>query len=73
MIKVSHGRCLLQHWLDKRDLSQTDFARKTGIDVRMVSHYCNNKRTMTIDALYAASVILEVRMDQIYEFKFGAE
>lgn len=72
MIKVSSGRCLLKHWLDKRELSQTDFALKSGIDVRMVSYYCNNKRKMTIEALYAASMVLDIPMEQLYEFRFGA-
>lgn len=71
MIKVSRGRCLLQHWLNVREMSQAAFSEKSGIDVRMVSYYCNGKRKMSIEALYAASVILEVDMDKLYEFKFG--
>lgn len=73
MIKVSHGRCLLQHFLNIREMSQTTFSERSGIDVRMVSHYCNGTRKMSIEALYAASIILEIPMDKLYEFKFGKQ
>ncbi|MFD1885561.1 helix-turn-helix domain-containing protein [Paenibacillus wenxiniae] len=71
MSRVSLGRCLLRDHLRSRKMSQAEFARRLDINKRMVSHYCNNEREMPLDVLYGASIILDIPMDQFYEFEFG--
>ncbi|CAJ1315880.1 helix-turn-helix domain-containing protein [Paenibacillus nuruki] len=70
MIKVSRGRCLLQHWLDRRDMSQAEFSRRTGIPRRMISFYCTNTKKMSLEAMYMASQILSVHMEDLYEWEY---
>ncbi|MFK0524720.1 helix-turn-helix transcriptional regulator [Paenibacillus illinoisensis] len=52
-------------------MSQADFSRKSGWSTRMISYYCNDERKMSVEALYVASVILNVPMDQFYEWDVG--
>ncbi|MEC0110375.1 helix-turn-helix transcriptional regulator [Paenibacillus taichungensis] len=68
MNKISLGRCLLQHWLDHRDMTQAEFARITGISPRMVSHYCNGTQKMTVEVLILSSLVLDVPMDKFYKY-----
>ena len=68
-MKISIRRCLLQHWLDFRGMKQVEFARRSGISPRMVSHYCNGKQKMTIEALILASVILDIPMEKFHEYE----
>jgi transcriptional regulator with XRE-family HTH domain len=67
--KISLGRCLLQHWLDHRQMSQAEFSRRTGVSVRMVSHYCTDKQKMTVEVLILASLVLDVPMEKFYEYE----
>lgn len=69
MKKISLGRCLLQHWLDHRDMTQAEFARRTGISARMVSYYCNSEQDMTVEVLILASLILDIPMEKFYEYE----
>lgn len=68
MVKVSRGRCLLQNWLDLRGMTQAEFARRSGWSERMVSYYCNSQKRMSPEALYSASIILDVPMERFYEW-----
>lgn len=67
-MNISIGRCLLQFWLDQRGMSQAEFARRSGISERMVSHYCSGKKKMTVRSLIIASLVLDVPMDRFYEY-----
>lgn len=69
MYKVSRGRCLLQPLLKTRKMTQTEFARRSGWSQRMVSFYCRNERKMSVEAMYVASLILEVDMAELYEWE----
>ncbi|MEC0239444.1 helix-turn-helix transcriptional regulator [Paenibacillus dokdonensis] len=69
----SRGRCLLQYWLDHRNITQADFARRIGWSPRMVSFWCKDERLMSVEAMYAASVILEIHMEQLYQWRISAE
>lgn len=68
MIKVSRGRCLLKPILKARKMTQTELAIRSGWSVRMISHYCNDEKKMSVEAMYAASLILEVDMSELYEW-----
>ncbi|WP_336774224.1 helix-turn-helix domain-containing protein [Paenibacillus sp. MMO-58] len=68
----SRGECLLQYWLDKRKLSQVEFGRRSGWSQRMISHWCNDERKMSVEAMYTAATILEIRMDQLYRWRLEA-
>lgn len=67
-MNISIRRCLLQHWLDYRNMTQAEFARRSGISPRMVSHYCKGNQKMTIEALIIASLILDVPMEKFHEY-----
>lgn len=68
----SRGECLLQYWLDKKDITQAEFARRTGWSARIISHWCNRERLMSVDAMYTAATILGIKMDQLYRWKLEA-
>ncbi|WP_074048666.1 helix-turn-helix transcriptional regulator [Paenibacillus ihumii] len=69
----SRGRCLLQYWLDHRGMSQAEFARRIGWSKRMVSYWCSDERLMSVEAMYTASVILEISMESLYQWRISAE
>lgn len=64
----SRGRCRLQEWLDKRGMTQADFARKSNLSERVVSYYCSAERRMSPEAMYTASKILNISMESLYEW-----
>lgn len=63
---VSRGRCLLQDLLDKADLTQAEYARRSGRSKRVISHFCNDERVMLPEDLYNASMVLGCRMEDVY-------
>ncbi|WP_082067339.1 helix-turn-helix domain-containing protein [Paenibacillus terrae] len=69
----SRGRCLLQYWLNERGISQTDLAERSGWSVRMVSYWCKTERMMSVDAMYTVSTILEVHMEDLYQWIITAD
>ncbi|MGG3504734.1 helix-turn-helix transcriptional regulator [Paenibacillus lautus] len=69
----SRGSCLLQYWLDNRNITQAEFARRTGWKPRMISHWCTNERLMSVEAMYTAAVILNVRMEDLYQWRISIE
>ncbi|MGG4035873.1 helix-turn-helix transcriptional regulator [Paenibacillus cisolokensis] len=69
----SRGRCLLQYWLDYRGISQAEFARRSGYSKRIVSHWCNDERKMSVEAMYTAAVILGIKMEQLYMWQITVE
>ncbi|MNC08735.1 helix-turn-helix protein [compost metagenome] len=73
MVKVSRGRSLLQNCLDLRKMSQAEFSRRSGWSVRMISYYCTGERRMSPEAMFAASSILEVPMESLYEWTLETE
>lgn len=68
-MKYSRGRCLLQYWLDARQMSQAEFSRRSGMSVRIISYYCTDERKMSVEALYTASQILNVPMENFYTWR----
>lgn len=69
----SRGRCLLQYWLDHNGISQAEFSRRSGWSQRMISHWCNNERLMSVEAMYTAAVLLGIRMDELYQWQISAD
>lgn len=67
-MRYSRGRCLLQYWLDHRQMTQAEFSRRSGWSVRMVSFYCTGERKMSVEAMYTASQILNVPMERLYSW-----
>ncbi|MDQ1233367.1 transcriptional regulator with XRE-family HTH domain [Paenibacillus sp. SORGH_AS306] len=68
MYNISRGRCLLRKLLKSRNMTQTEFALRSGWSQRMVSYYCRDERKMSVEAMYVASLILEVNMADLYEW-----
>ncbi|WP_083613595.1 helix-turn-helix transcriptional regulator [Paenibacillus sp. P46E] len=68
VVKVSRGRCLLQYWIDLRGTSQAEVARRSGYSPRMVSFYCSGDKPMSVDAMYIISKILDIHMEELYEW-----
>ncbi len=69
----SRGRCLLQYWIKKRNLTQTEFASRCGWSQRMVSHWCNDERPMSVEAMYTASLVLDINMEDLYQWQISSE
>lgn len=67
-MKVTRGRCLLQYWLDHREMTQAEFALRTGWSKRMVSFFATSQRSMPVEAMYLAAMILSIQMEQLYEW-----
>ncbi|CAM3370169.1 MULTISPECIES: helix-turn-helix domain-containing protein [Paenibacillus] len=68
-MEAIRGRCLLQYWLDHRKMTQAEFARRTGWSKRMVSFIATGRSPMNAEAMYVASLILDIRMEQLYEWE----
>lgn len=73
----SQGRSRLQYWIDLRELSQSEVARRTGWSLenprvgwspRMISFFCAGDRPMPPEALYTLSLILNCRMEDLNEW-----
>ncbi len=60
---------MLRSILKVRKMTQTEFARRSGWSQRMISFYCRDERKMSVEAMYVASLILEVGMDELYEWE----
>jgi hypothetical protein len=67
-LAYSRGGCLLQDLLDKADLTQAEYARRSFRDKRVISHFCNSERAMLPEDIYTASMILGCRMEDLYEW-----
>nr|WP_082707765.1 helix-turn-helix transcriptional regulator [Paenibacillus sp. DMB5] len=67
-LAYSRGRCQLQYWLDQRGYTQAQFAQLIGWSERMVSFWCKNQRLMSVDAMYNASRILKIKMEDLYRW-----
>ncbi|WP_315793163.1 helix-turn-helix transcriptional regulator [Paenibacillus sp. BIC5C1] len=68
-MEVIRGRCLLQYWLDHRQMTQAEFSRRTGWSKRMVSFFATGQRPMNVESMYLAAMILDVQMEQLYEWE----
>ncbi|WP_074101179.1 helix-turn-helix transcriptional regulator [Paenibacillus sp. P3E] len=49
-------------------MTQAAFASISGYSERVVSYYCSGERRMSPEAMFTASSILKVPMDQFYEW-----
>ncbi|QCT03786.1 hypothetical protein E6C60_3075 [Paenibacillus algicola] len=61
------------YWLNKRNITQAEFARRTGWSTRMVSYWCKGERLMSVEAMYAAAMILEIHMEDLYQWRLSAD
>ncbi|WP_315373253.1 helix-turn-helix transcriptional regulator [Paenibacillus xylanexedens] len=68
-MEVIRGRCLLQFWLDHREMTQAQFAERTGWSKRIVSYFATGQRPMNPEAMYLAAMILNIQMEQLYEWE----
>lgn len=68
MASSARGRCLLQPLLEKANMSQSELARRTGISQRMISYYASDKKRMSVDSMRAISIVLNCRMEDLYEW-----
>lgn len=68
MLKVSRGRCLLPDLLQRKEWSQTYYAKRSGRSIRMISYFCSGERAMLPEDMYVASMLLDCRMEDLYEW-----
>ncbi len=68
-MEIIRGRCLLQYWLDHRQMTQAEFSRRTSWSKRMVSFFATSQRPMNVEAMYLAAMILDIQMEQLYEWE----
>ncbi|SFE42934.1 Helix-turn-helix [Paenibacillus algorifonticola] len=64
----SLGKCRLKFHLSERGMTQAEFARRMGYDVRLVSFYATGDRTMPQDVMYSVSRFLGCTMEELYEW-----
>lgn len=67
-MNISRGRCLLPDLLKQRKWTQTFFAERTGRSVRMISYFCNNERAMLPEDMYVSAMVLNCKMEELYEW-----
>lgn len=67
-MRVSRGRCLLQYWISRKGWTQSEYARRSSTSKRVISHFCNNERIMKPEDLYVASLLLDCRMEDLFEW-----
>lgn len=68
-MNISRGRCLLSDLIKAKGWKQSDYARRAGRHPRVISHFCNDERVMLPEDLYIASLILECKMEDLYEWR----
>lgn len=65
------GKCLLQNILDKRNMTQTELAKRTKIPRLMIWKYIHNKAPIPIENAYSIMYVLDCRLGDLYEFPFN--
>lgn len=66
-MKVSRGRCLLLDRINEKGWTQAEYGRRAGRSKRMISHFCAGKRVMQPEDIYAAQIIFDCTLEQLYE------
>lgn len=61
------GECLLQQQLDKRNISQSEFARRMKCSRQHVNNLIKGKRVMSLEFAINASYILNCDLKDLYE------
>jgi len=54
-------------WISKRGLKQKFIAQQMGVSQEMVSKWINNKAYPRADKLFKLAVLLNVKVDDLYE------
>ncbi|OEH55233.1 hypothetical protein AQ616_09325 [Oceanobacillus sp. E9] len=62
------GRCLLQHQLDVRNMTQKELAYKLNITPQQISKYVRNKQKMSIEVAGNIAMILGCNIEHLYEW-----
>lgn len=65
------GECLLLRLLEKRGLSQSQFARKMGCSRQFVSQLINGESYMSLEFAINAAHLLECKVTDLYVLKTG--
>ncbi|MEK5060451.1 hypothetical protein BK126_04295 [Paenibacillus sp. FSL H7-0326] len=68
-MNISRGRCLLPNLIKAKGWTQSEYARRVNKHPRVISHYCNNERVMQPEDLYAATLILDCELKDLYEWR----
>ncbi|WP_308599493.1 XRE family transcriptional regulator [uncultured Paenibacillus sp.] len=50
-------------------MTQAEFSRRTSWSKRMVSFFATSQRPMNVEAMYLAAMILDIQMEQLYEWE----
>lgn len=66
-MRLSRGRCRLKTLLKEKGWTQAELARRTGYHPRMISHYINNEKPMSVDVMLNIAYALECHMENLYE------
>lgn len=71
MLKV--GKCLLLDLLQKRNLSQSDFAIKLNMTKQQVNAYITNRNVMSLQTAVNVAFVLRCEISDLYEFEEVSE
>jgi putative transcriptional regulator len=66
------GKCLLQHLLNQRRMTQADLSAMTGISKTQINEYITNTRIMSLfNAKLIANALRCCNIDDLYEWKLN--
>ena len=64
---ASQGRCQVNRLLKEIDMTQAELARRTGINKRAISYFCNDERPMYYYQARLIAKVIGCKLDDIYE------
>ncbi|OAS21167.1 helix-turn-helix domain-containing protein [Paenibacillus oryzisoli] len=67
-MSLSRGRCRLETLLRRKRWSQAELAVRTGYAPRMISHYVNDTRAMSVDVMKNIANALGCLMEDLYDW-----
>lgn len=53
--------------IKEKDWSQAEYGRRAGRSKRMISHFCAGTRVMQPEDIYAALIIFDCKLEDLYE------
>jgi transcriptional regulator with XRE-family HTH domain len=62
----SRGECQIKPLLKLAGKKQAWLAEKTGYSPRMISFFANNKKPMSVEAMYKIACVLKCHMEDLY-------
>lgn len=62
------GRCLLRVHRRRKKITQRQIAERLDVSIQMISKIENNARTLSYEAAMNVANLLDINMEQLYEW-----